>query len=229
MIDILVNNAGIIKRIPMTEMSVEDFKQVIDIDLNAPFIVSKAVLPGMIKKGHGKITGREYHCFSYYGAEDAENIIILMGSATEAAREAIDYLTSEGKKVGMISVHLYRPFSVKHLFAAVPKTVKKIAVLDRTKEPGAEGEPLYLDVKSAFYDQENRPVIVGGRYGLGSSDITPAKIISVYNNLELPEPKNHFTVGNNSASVVADAYLSGLRGYDMETLWQAGMIYVTLQ
>ena len=142
-----------------------------------------------------KITGREYHCFSYYGAEDAENIIILMGSATEAAREAIDYLTSEGKKVGMISVHLYRPFSVKHLFAAVPKTVKKIAVLDRTKEPGAEGEPLYLDVKSAFYDQENRPVIVGGRYGLGSSDITPAKIISVYNNLELPEPKNHFTVG----------------------------------
>ena len=101
----------------------------------------------------------------------------------------------QGKKVGMVSVHLYRPFSIKHLFAAVPKTVKKIAVLDRTKEPGAEGEPLYLDVKSAYYDQENRPVIVGGRYGLGSSDITPAKIISVYNNLELPEPKNHFTVG----------------------------------
>ena len=142
-----------------------------------------------------KITGREYHNFSYYGAEDAENIIILMGSATEAAREAIDHLMSEGKKVGMIAVHLYRPFSVKHLLSAVPATVKKIAVLDRTKEPGAEGEPLYLDVKSAFYDQENRPVIVGGRYGLGSSDITPAKIISVYNNLELPEPKNHFTVG----------------------------------
>jgi len=142
-----------------------------------------------------KITGREYHLFSYYGAADAENIIILMGSATEAAREAIDYLTKQGKKVGMISVHLYRPFSVKHLLAAVPKTVKKIAVLDRTKEPGAEGEPLYLDVKSAFYDVENRPVIVGGRYGLGSSDTTPAKIISVFNNLELPEPKNHFTVG----------------------------------
>jgi len=142
-----------------------------------------------------KITGREYHLFSYYGAEDAENIIILMGSATEAAREAIDYLMKQGKKVGMISVHLYRPFSVKHLLAAVPKTVKKIAVLDRTKEPGAEGEPLYLDVKSAFYDVENKPVIVGGRYGLGSSDTTPAKIISVFNNLELPEPKNHFTVG----------------------------------
>ena len=142
-----------------------------------------------------EITGREYHLFSYYGAEDAENIIILMGSATEAAREAIDYQMKQGKKVGMISVHLYRPFSVKHLLAAVPKTVKRIAVLDRTKEPGAEGEPLYLDVKSAFYDIENKPLIVGGRYGLGSSDTTPAKILSVFNNLELPEPKNHFTVG----------------------------------
>ena len=142
-----------------------------------------------------KITGREYHLFSYYGAEDAENIIILMGSASEAAREAIDYLVKQGKKVGMVSVHLYRPFSVKHLLAAVPKTTKRIAVLDRTKEPGAEGEPLYLDVKSAFYDVENKPLIVGGRYGLGSSDTTPAKIISVFNNLELPEPKNHFTVG----------------------------------
>ena len=95
----------------------------------------------------------------------------------------------------MIAVHLYRPFSVKHLLAAVPKSVKRIAVLDRTKEPGAEGEPLYLDVKSAFYDVENKPLIVGGRYGLGSSDTTPAKIIAVYDNLELPEPKNHFTVG----------------------------------
>ena len=142
-----------------------------------------------------KITGREYHLFDYYGAKDAENIIILMGSATEAAREAIDYLMSQGKKVGMIAVHLYRPFSVKHLLAAVPKSVKRIAVLDRTKEPGAEGEPLYLDVKSAFYDVENKPLIVGGRYGLGSSDTTPAKIIAVYDNLELPEPKNHFTVG----------------------------------
>ena len=142
-----------------------------------------------------EITGREYHLFSYYGAEDAENIIILMGSATEAAREAIDYQMKQGKKVGMISVHLYRPFSVKHLLEAVPKTVKRIAVLDRTKEPGAEGEPLYLDVKSAFYDVENKPLIVGGRYGLGSSDTTPAKILSVFNNLELEVPKNHFTVG----------------------------------
>ena len=142
-----------------------------------------------------EITGREYHLFSYYGAEDAENIIILMGSATEAAREAIDYLRKQGKKAGMISVHLYRPFSVKHLLAAVPKTTKRIAVLDRTKEPGAEGEPLYLDVKSAFYDADPRPLIVGGRYGLGSADTTPAQIISVFNNLELPQPKNHFTIG----------------------------------
>ena len=155
-------------------------------------------IPEVVEEYLGKIseiTGREYHLFSYYGAEDAENIIILMGSATEAAREAIDYQIKQGKKVGMISVHLYRPFSVKHLLAAVPKTVKRIAVLDRTKEPGAEGEPLYLDVKSAFYDVENKPLIVGGRYGLGSSDTTPAKILSVFNNLELPEPKNHFTVG----------------------------------
>ncbi|MCI6670934.1 MAG: pyruvate:ferredoxin (flavodoxin) oxidoreductase [Prevotella sp.] len=155
-------------------------------------------IPEVVEEYLGKIseiTGREYHLFSYYGAEDAENIIILMGSASEAAREAIDYLTKQGKKVGMISVHLYRPFSVKHLLAAVPKTVKRIAVLDRTKEPGAEGEPLYLDVKSAFYDVANKPLIVGGRYGLGSSDTTPGHIISVYNNLELPEPKDHFTIG----------------------------------
>ena len=143
----------------------------------------------------GKITGREHHLFDYYGAADAERVIILMGSATEAAREAIDYLTAKGEKVGMVSVHLFRPFSVKHLLAAVPQSCKKIAVLDRTKEPGADAEPLYLDVKNAFYNVENKPVIVGGRYGLGSNDTTPAKIISVFNNLALAEPKDHFTVG----------------------------------
>ncbi|MFC2775904.1 pyruvate:ferredoxin (flavodoxin) oxidoreductase [Segatella oulorum] len=142
-----------------------------------------------------KITGREYHLFNYYGAKDAENVIILMGSATEAAREAIDYLTKQGKKVGMVAVHLYRPFSVGAIRKALPETVKRIAVLDRTKEPGAEGEPLYLDVKSALYEDPRKPLIVGGRYGLGSSDTTPAKIISVFNNLELNVPKNHFTVG----------------------------------
>ena len=142
-----------------------------------------------------KITGREYHLFNYYGAEDAENVIILMGSATEPAREAIDYLNKQGKKVGMIAVHLYRPFSVDFLKKALPATVKRIAVLDRTKEPGAEGEPLYLDVKSALYNDERKPLIVGGRYGLGSADTTPAKIVAVFKNLELPTPKDHFTVG----------------------------------
>ena len=142
-----------------------------------------------------KICGREYKLFSYYGAKDAERLIILMGSATEAAREAIDYLVGKGEKVGMISVHLYRPFSIKHLLAAVPKTVKRIAVLDRTKEPGANAEPLYLDVKEAFYGIENAPAIIGGRYGLASSDTTPTMIISVFDNLKLPQPKDHFTLG----------------------------------
>ncbi|MBR5698091.1 MAG: pyruvate:ferredoxin (flavodoxin) oxidoreductase [Prevotella sp.] len=165
-----------------------------------------------------EITGREYHLFDYYGADDADRVIILMGSATEAAREAIDYLVAQGEKVGMVAVHLYRPFSVKHLLAAVPKSVKRIAVLDRTKEPGAEGEPLYLDVKSAFYDVENKPLIVGGRYGLGSSDTTPAKIIAVFNNLALPEPKNHFTVG-----IVDDVTFTSLPEVEEMALGGEGM------
>ena len=155
-------------------------------------------VPGIVEKymeAVSKITGREYKLFSYYGADDAERVIICMGSVTEAAREAIDYLNAKGEKVGMVSVHLYRPFSVKHLLAAVPKTCKRIAVLDRTKEPGANGEPLYLDVKDAYYNEENRPLIVGGRYGLGSCDTTPTMICSVFENLALPMPKDHFTVG----------------------------------
>ncbi len=142
-----------------------------------------------------ELTGRKYGLFNYYGAEDAERVIIAMGSVTEAAREAIDHLVANGEKVGLVSVHLYRPFSAKHFLAAVPKTVKRIAVLDRTKEPGANGEPLYLDVKECFYGVENAPEIVGGRYGLGSNDTTPAQILGVYKNLALPTPKNHFTVG----------------------------------
>ena len=142
-----------------------------------------------------KITGREYHLFNYYGAPDAERVIIAMGSVTQAAEEAIDYLNAKGEKVGLVSVHLYRPFSAKHFLAAVPATAKRIAVLDRTKEPGANGEPLYLDVKECFYGMENAPVIVGGRYGLASKDTTPSEIISVYENLALPQPKDHFTVG----------------------------------
>jgi len=142
-----------------------------------------------------EITGRKYGLFSYYGAADAERVIIAMGSVTEAIRETIDYLTAQGEKVGLVAVHLYRPFSAKHFLAAVPATAKKIAVLDRTKEPGANGEPLYLDVKECFYGKENAPVIVGGRYGLGSNDTTPAQILAVYENLALPEPKNQFTLG----------------------------------
>ena len=142
-----------------------------------------------------EITGRKYGLFSYYGAADAERVIIAMGSVTEAIRETIDHLTAQGEKVGLVAVHLYRPFSAKHFLAAVPATAKTIAVLDRTKEPGANGEPLYLDVKECFYGKENAPVIVGGRYGLGSNDTTPAQILAVYENLAPPEPKNQFTLG----------------------------------
>ncbi|MFG6424453.1 MAG: pyruvate:ferredoxin (flavodoxin) oxidoreductase, partial [Paramuribaculum sp.] len=142
-----------------------------------------------------EITGREYHLFNYYGHPEADRVIVAMGSGTQAAQEAIDILMAKGEKVGLVSVHLFRPFSVKHLRAAIPATVKRIAVLDRTKEPGANGEPLYLDVCEAYYGVENAPAIVGGRFGLASKDVTPALIISVYDNLALPEPKNHFTLG----------------------------------
>ena len=147
-----------------------------------------------------KITGREYKPFTYYGAPDAERVIVAMGSVTEAIKEVIDYLTAQGEKVGLVSVHLYRPFSVKYLGAVLPETVKRIAVLDRTKEPGATGEPLYMDIVEAFANckdipADKKPLIVGGRYGLGSHDTTPAQILSVYENLSLPEPKNQFTLG----------------------------------
>jgi pyruvate-ferredoxin/flavodoxin oxidoreductase len=132
-----------------------------------------------------KITGREYHPFTYYGAPDAENIIIAMGSVTETIRETIDYLASQGKKVGLVTVHLFRPFSSDYFFRIFPKSVKRIAVLDRAKEPGSEGEPLLLDIKSIFYGRKDAPVIVGGRYGLGSKDTTPSQIKAVYENLEM--------------------------------------------
>lgn len=154
-------------------------------------------VPDIVEKYMDKIsalTGREYHPFTYYGASDAEHIIIAMGSVTETIREVIDFKAEKGEKVGLISVHLYRPFSAKHLLKVLPKSVKRIAILDRTKEPGATGEPLYLDVREVFYGKENAPIIVGGRYGLGSKDTTPAHIIAVYDNLDLPEPKNDFTI-----------------------------------
>ena len=145
------------------------------------------------------ITGRKYAPFTYYGAEDADRVIVVMGSATEAIKEAIDYMMARGEKVGLVSVHLYRPFSVKYLAAVMPKTVKRIAVLDRTKEPGSNGEPLYLDVVEAFSStpelRELNPTIVGGRFALAANDTTPALIMGVYENLALPTPKNHFTVG----------------------------------
>jgi len=142
-----------------------------------------------------KLTGREYHPFTYYGAPDAENVIVAMGSITDTIKEVIDHLNAKGEKLGLVSVHLYRPFSTKYFFKVMPSSVKRITVLDRTKEPGANGEPLYLDVKEAFYTSENRPLIVGGRYGLSSKDTTPAMILSVVNNMKMNEPKNSFTVG----------------------------------
>lgn len=141
-----------------------------------------------------KITGREYHLFNYYGAPDAERMIIAMGSVCDAIEETIDYLMSKGEKVGLLNVHLYRPFSLEHFFKYIPSTVKSIAVLDRTKEPGSIGEPLYLDVKNAFYGREHQPVIVGGRYGLGSKDTVPAHILPVFENLKSSNPKNGFTI-----------------------------------
>jgi len=156
------------------------------------------VVPDIVNdymKEISKLTGREYKPFVYYGAEDADRVIVAIGSVTETIKEVIDYLSAKGEKVGLVAVHLYRPFSEKYFFNVLPKSVKKIAVLDRTKEPGSVGEPLYLDVKSLFYNKEDAPVIVGGRYGLGSKDTTPAQIFAVYNNLIADEPKDGFTIG----------------------------------
>ena len=142
-----------------------------------------------------KLTGREYHCFDYYGAPDADRVIIAMGSVTDVCEETVDYLNANGNKVGVVKVRLYRPFSVEKLLKVIPSTVKSIAVLDKTKEPGSIGEPLYLDVKNAFYGKENAPLIVGGRFGLGSKDPNPGHIAAVYENLTKAEPKNGFTIG----------------------------------
>ena len=144
-----------------------------------------------------KITGREYKPFTYYGAADAEHVIVAMGSVTETIRECVDYLTAQGRKVGVVTVHLYRPFSAKYLFNVLPKSVKRVCVLDRTKEPGANGEPLYLDIRDAFYGHELQPEIIAGRYGLSSKDTTPAQMLAVFENLAAVQPRNHFTVGIN--------------------------------
>ncbi|MDY6294733.1 MAG: pyruvate:ferredoxin (flavodoxin) oxidoreductase [Schwartzia succinivorans] len=142
-----------------------------------------------------KITGREHHVFDYYGASDADRVIIAIGSFCETAKEVVDYLNADGEKVGVLCVHLYRPFSLKYFFKALPKTAQKIAVLERTKEPGALGEPLYLDVCSAFFESGEARKVVGGRYGLGGKDVTPDQIFGVFEELKKDAPKNHFTIG----------------------------------
>lgn len=155
-------------------------------------------IPGIVAEYMNKInklTGKNYQPFVYYGAEDAEKVIIAMGSVCETIEETIDYLLKNGEKIGLLKVHLYRPFSIDYFLGALPKSVKKIAVLDRTKEPGSLGEPLYEDVCRVFYYNEQKPVIVGGRYGLSSKNVTPAQIKAVYENLDQAEPKNDFTIG----------------------------------
>ncbi len=144
-----------------------------------------------------KETKREYKPFVYYGDKKPDRVVIAMGSVTQTLEEVVDYLRSKGEKVGIVKVHLYRPFSLKYFFDVIPKSVKKIAVLDRTKEPGSLGEPLYLDIKAAYYGSKKSPTIVGGRYGLSSKDVDPAQMVAVFENLKQDEPKNNFTVGIN--------------------------------
>lgn len=156
-----------------------------------------------------ELTGRDYKLFNYYGSPTADKAIIAMGSGCDVIRETIEYFNAQGANYGLLEVHLYRPFSVEYMFNALPKTVKRIAVLDRTKEPGAVGDPLYLDVRSAFFGKEDAPLIVGGRYGLGSKDFTPANVIEVFTNLEQEKPRDGFTVG-----IVDDVTNKSLPAYD---------------
>jgi pyruvate-ferredoxin/flavodoxin oxidoreductase len=158
-----------------------------------------------------KLTGRDYKLYNYHGASDAESIIIAMGSGCEAIEGVVDYLNSIGEKVGMLEVHLFRPFAMEHFLNAIPKSVKRIAVLDRTKEPGSNGEPLYHDVKSAFYASDSQPLIVGGRYGLSSKDLKPEDVLSVFENLKKDKPLNDFTV-----SIVDDVTFKSLPLSDMK-------------
>ena len=160
----------------------------------------------------GKLTGRTHHLFDYYGAPDAERVVILMGSAAETAKETVDYLTARGEKVGLINVHLYRPFSAEHFLAAVPASCKRLAVLDRTKEPGAMGEPLYQDVCTVYQERGIPMTIVGGRYGLSSKDTTPGQILAVYENLKQEKPKGNFTIG-----IVDDVTHTSLPVTEIET------------
>lgn len=161
---------------------------------NSYYLATPSIVEDYMKK-FGEHTGRQYNLFDYYGVPDADRVIIAMGSVCDTIEETIDYLNSKGEKVGLVKVRLYRPFSQKHFLAALPKSIKKIAVLDRTKEPGSLGEPLYQDVCTVLLENQLKCSIVGGRYGLGSKDTTPSQIVSVYENLNANEPKNHFTIG----------------------------------
>ncbi|SHI55913.1 pyruvate-ferredoxin/flavodoxin oxidoreductase [Dethiosulfatibacter aminovorans DSM 17477] len=154
-------------------------------------------IPGIVEKymnDMNKLCGTDYKLFNYYGAEDAEDVIITMGSSTGVVEETIDYMNANGEKFGLLKVHLYRPFSADYFLKELPETVKRICVLDRTKEPGSMGEPLYLDVRNVYADMNNAPLVIGGRYGLGSKDFTPADVMAVYENLRSGNPKNYFTV-----------------------------------
>ena len=174
-----------------------------------------------------KLTGRDYRIFNYYGAPDAERVIVIMGSGAETAKETVDFLTAKGEKVGLLVVHLYRPFAADRFLAAMPKTVKKIAVLDRTKEPGAMGEPLYQDVSSLYKAKGADVTIVGGRYGLSSKDTTPDQMLAVYKNLALDTPKNDFTIGivddvTNTSLPKAEAIHTAPEGQMSAEFWGMG-------
>ncbi|MCL5028360.1 MAG: pyruvate:ferredoxin (flavodoxin) oxidoreductase [Bacteroidetes bacterium] len=169
--------------------------------VNKFYIACPGIVQNQMDK-FAKLTGRQYHLFDYVGAPDAERIIVLMGSGAQAVEETVNYLTQKEEKVGVVKVHLYRPFSIEHFINALPKTTKSIAVLDRTKEPGASGEPLYLDIVNAISEMHingelgfSYPKIIGGRYGLSSKEFTPAMVKAVFDEMKKDKPKNHFTIG----------------------------------
>ena len=189
----------------------------------------KAIVPIVedYMKQMSNLTGRNYGLFNYYGPQDAKEILIAMGSVTEAIEETIDELNSTGANYGLVKVHLYRPFSIKHFLDVVPKSVERICVLDRTKEPGAIGEPLYLDVRSLYYNKENAPMIIGGRYGLGSKDVTPSHIKAIFDNLSSSNPKDQFTVGivddvTNTSIEVKDEFKLSHKGTVNCKFWGLG-------
>ena len=174
-----------------------------------------------------KITGRDYHIFNYYGAEDADRVIVVMGSATETIKEVIDYMSNNGEKVGVLQIHLFRPFDVKYFLSKIPKTVKKITALDRSKEPGSIAGALYLDVCAAYNGVEDTPTIYGGRYGLASKDVTPAQIKAVYDNMNSDEPKELFTIGivddvTNLSLVVKEPLITEPEGNISCKFWGIG-------